>query len=476
MKLSSPQAVPRHCSAEPKSCHGVSVVVLWVAALLSVWASNAVAVEYSIASEYDLVGRYHDNYRLTFQPRSRFDELHGGDFKANWFLRRNSERDALSWSLAMDAGAYKLDEFNTVDGRTRLSYRRSGQKGNWNVYGGYNYDSTRITEETVEGSGLFGVEDTRTRVATAGAGWFRQLSEKNTLNFNVGATVRTYDTDQLADFEYIDGSLLWQYFTSNRMRLQTRLGQTWFDSEDDSNVTLSPFWIDPSISSFTADEVDATRFVCVNFPELLDLSTGYECTHAVTIDNEQYTTSLQVGVLYALTPQLTLDVLVGMSYLDTDLGRSYSNIEPTAFQLPPDENIDGTNTNTTYAVTLEYDAERLDYTLSANSRESANSAGALTLNTRVAFDVHWRIAHRSRTHFELSWFEQETATEEDITLRRRQLSRAQWQYFYKLNEHWTVGAEYRYYKQELLDFDDHADGNEVLLHLKWNPQPKNWSR
>ena len=74
--------------------------------------------------------------------------------------------------------------------------------------------------------------DSRVLSKSIGANWNWQFDEKNVFAMNFNATDVAYESAFRSGYEYGQGSLLWQYFWSNRLRLQANVSYSLFDSEE----------------------------------------------------------------------------------------------------------------------------------------------------------------------------------------------------------------------------------------------------
>ena len=464
----------------------------WVGVLLLCASLSSIlplrAAEYSIDSTYTLQGRFSDNYRLVENPSSDTDELTGADFLSRWAFARAADRSTLGLNIETDSGAYNLDEFNTFDYRGTARYSRQSERNQWNVYAGYNKDSTRISEESETGSGLFEVSDKRVESISGGGGWFGQLTERNSINVSVSAISQDYDTNRLSDYDYTSGNALWQYVVGPRLRLQTRAGYSLYES-DDSFVVRNPNRNDPTalgfgnqniiVQLFALNEIEsscASKALNDTHVFILNLAAVFDCTKTLTQDIEQQTYSLQLGFVYLFTERLSLDALVGQSQTDTQVTRSYSNNNSQATDTVAGEVRDSDSDNLTFDVSLDYDADTLQYRLNATTRESANSVGTVTLNTTASFDVSWDFSERSRYLAELKWIDQESIDDNDDAFLDRERIRLRLNYRYRLSEYWSVSAEYRRNEREQAVNDFTARSDEAFLTLTWQPSRVQWSR
>ncbi|MBT8150746.1 MAG: hypothetical protein KJO62_05025 [Gammaproteobacteria bacterium] len=439
-------------------------------------SAAAHAAEYSLDSDYGISARYNDNYRLALNPKSEFDELSGADFSADYSLARNTEVSSLSTTLDLDAGSYNLDAFNTFDQRLASNYRRNYERGSWNFGASFNNDSVTVTEATTGASGRFTQTDERSRSLGLNAGWFSQLTERHSFNWSAFGTRQRYDSDSYTDYKYAGASVLWQFMVQERLRLQTQLGYNALHSEDD-NLVFSPLIFDADALGIDRSFVPLIVSACQNFPDTpIVLGSTFECLKNSAIDNEQSTVTTQLGVYYAFSENLLLDVLVGQSTTDTDSVRTYSNRSAGATDNVPDQTIKRKNDNTTYTASLVYDAENLEYTLLASSRDSANSTGVLTLNRRLAFDTDWRPDARNGYLLRLSWLDQQSSSDDDAFFLGREYYEGLVRYSRRLNEDWTMSGTYRYIDLRRAGVKEHANSNQVALALTWRPTTLKWSR
>lgn len=433
--------------------------------------SNVIAAEYSIDNDITLTGRFDDNARLSVGFK---DELYGNVLANSLDFRRSTEKSSLTAALDLENNSYNIDAYSTFDQRLNLRYVRAGERGSWNISGTVDRDSTRDTETTTQGSGTFDLFDSRITSNQLAFGWNRNLTDRHVVTWDTNASFVQYENDRRVDYKFGNSSLLWQYILSERFRLQANASYNLLDSEAIDSPSITPVLTDLiGNSNFDQNAVVSA----INDCEPGSFINQIRCFEPRILDNEQSTTRLQLGVYYLITENLTLDILVGQSTVDTDSVETF--IELPAQGSTTGTRIDkqnGKNDGVTYSMDLGYSAENKEVSLTASSSNSVNSNGVLVLTTSVGLEGHWRLTPRQDLFGSVGYFDQETSSDGLGLFDDRKLATLRFRYRYRFSEEWSGGFIYRLDEQKRSTQDRKAYSNEWALTLAWRPTTLKWSR
>lgn len=441
-------------------------------------STTAMAAEYSLGQETSLTGRFDDNSRLTVGFK---DELYGGFLSHRANLARSTERDSLDINLDMDANEYNINAFSTFDYLGSINYQRTNERGFWNIGVSHSRDSTRDSESESDGSGVFDLINTRVENNRLNLGWNHNLNTRNVLNWTLTAVGARYESERRTDYQYGDSGLLWQYIVSERLRLQTNFSYSVLDTDATTGFGLSPLIQDEVDSgNISQEDGDSVTDACLSgfITDLVSsLFIPRFCFESRQLDNEQSTIRAQLGVFYILHENLSLDLLVGQSTVDTDSEETFLFLPGQGGTIPRVETISSKNDALTYSLNMTYALDdRRTIELNASSANSVNSNGILVLTTTAGIEGRWPINDKHSIFGRIAWFEQETSSGRAGVFNDRELATMIWRYRYRINKEWSVGAMYRIDEQNRLTQDRKAYSNEWSLTLAWRPTERKWSR
>ncbi len=440
-------------------------------------SENAWAAEYSLGQETSLTGRFDDNSRLTVGFK---DELYGGFLSHRANLARSTERDSLDINLDMDANEYNINAFSTFDYLGSINYQRTNERGFWNIGVSHSRDSTRDSESESDGSGVFDLINTRVENNRLNLGWNHNLNTRNVLNWTLTAVGARYESERRTDYQYGDSGVLWQYIVSERLRLQTNVSYSVLDTDATAGFALNPLVQDQvAAGGLTQTESDNFENICFDgvFSSVVFTIGSFRCFEARQLDNEQSTIRAQLGVFYILHENLSLDLLVGQSTVDTDSEETFLFLPGQGGTIPRVETISSKNDALTYSLNMTYAVDdRRTIELNASSANSVNSNGILVLTTTAGVEGRWPINDKHSIFGRIAWFEQETSSGRAGVFNDRELATMIWRYRYRINKEWSVGAMYRIDEQNRLTQDRKAYSNEWSLTLAWRPTERKWSR
>lgn len=440
-------------------------------------ASYVTAAEYSIDNDISLTGRFDDNARLSVGFK---DELYGAVLTNKTNLARATEISNLDVELELKANQFNIDAYSTFDQLLDVGYFRNTERGYWNINARVDHGSTRDSEATQSGSGVFDLRDTRITSHQLSFGLSNNLNLRNLLVWNASANAVQYDNDRSNDYKFGSTSLLWQFILTERFRLQATAAYSVLDSDAASGLAINPIFNDAVEAGTSIDLIDNIVSECSNGQRVgLQVSGGsfIPCFQQREFDNEQATTRLQAGVYYLISERLTLDLLVGQSSVDTDSEVVYVNLPERGANVGMrTEKTSTSNDGLTYTVGLNHVMETIENNLNISSSNTVNSNGILVLNTSVELNTSWTINSWHSIYNSFAWFDQETSSRDDAFFTDRVLSRWSFRYQYLFNSEWSGSFNYRIYEQRRDTQDREAYSNSWTLTLAWQPTTLKWSR
>lgn len=439
-------------------------------------ASTVSAAEYSVDNDISLTGRFDDNSRLSIGFK---DELYGAVLSNNTNLARATENSNFTVGLDLGVNEYNIDAFSTFDQLLDVGYFRNTERGSWSINGRVDRGSSRDTEDTESGVGIFDLQRTRVTSNELNFSLSNNLNLTNLLVWNTSVNTVQYDNDRRADYKYGSSSLLWQYILTQRFRLQATAAYSLLDSTAGGDF-ISPIFRDFVELGFAGDQIQQVINQCEArvFPGVPFGSLGFvPCFERRDFDNEQATTRLQTGIYYLVSERLTLDLLVGQSYVDTDSETIYPNLPVigTAAGVRT-STTSSSNKGLTYTASLNHVMENVDTNFRVSSSNTVNSNGILVLTTTADLDSRWTINSRHSIYNSLLWFEQENSSRENTFFNDRVMLRWRFQYKYRFTNEWSGSFNYRVQEQRRSDQNREAYRNSWSLTLAWRPTTLKWSR
>ena len=437
------------------------------------------ASEYSLQQQVSLKTYFTDNLSLSTIDKK---ERYGGTGALSVDLSKETETSSLSSEFLLEANNYNIKSYSTFDQLANIDYIRINERGSWGLNGSYDRNSTRELEEASQSFGPREQIDSRVLSRAVGANWNWQLNEKNVLAINANLTDVAYESEFRDGYEYGQGSLLWQHFISNRMRLQANVSYSLFDSENGSVNVLSPLFQDV-IDAGLLPLDDAFSLVSACQEGLIDKINGgalgpWSCFEKLETDSRQSTDTYQIGVYYVFNEQLVLDILYGRSFVDSEKSNIYINLPsitggegPRILSKKEDED-DGV----TYQANINYSNERLQSAFNASRNEGVNSNGALSLNTRASLNAQYSFNRRHSIASVVQWDRQENSGFSGAEFYDRDIASVMLSYTYRISGYWSLRSVYRLKDLSRAWQSAHGRGNEFHLSIKWSPAKTSWSR
>ena len=439
-----------------------------------------VASEYSLQQQVSLKTYFADNLSLSTINK---DERYGGTGALSFDLSRETETSNLSGEFLLEANNYNVKSYSTFDQLANIDYTRINERGSWGLNGSYDRNSTRVLEEASQSFGPREQIDSRVLSRVVGANWNWQLNEKNILAMNVNLTDVAYESEFRSGYEYGQGSLLWQHYISDRLRLQANYSYSLFDSENSKISVISPLFQD-AFDTGDLTEGDASFLVsaCQVGINLIDQVDGgalepWSCFEELESDSRQSTDTYQIGMYYVFNEQLVLDFLYGRSYVDSEQRATYIN-------LPSVTGGEGLRINSqksedkgvTFQGNINYSKERLKLAFNASRNEGVNGNGTLSLNTRASLNAQYRFNRSHSIASVVQWSRQENSGFSGADFYDRDIVSGTLSYGYKVTENWALTCTYRFQDLYRIRQETHGRGNELTLSVAWNPNEMSWSR
>lgn len=461
----------------------IKKVTFFVAVFFS---HSIVASEYTFTKSIGLKGLFNDNASLL--PNTK-NNRYGGTGVAKFNLSKRTDNSQLIGDINLSANNYNLESYNTFDQVMSVSYTRIGEKGSWGLSGNYNRDSTRSLDPEDQGLDFSGLIDTRIFSKRISANWNRRINEKNTVAWNAVVSDVEYESDFRNGYVYGQTSLLWQYYVSERLRLQANMAYSVLDTDQTSNLVSSPLFLDALAGGiFTVDQtivlIDGCRVGSNQIALFSEILYGpdngidpWPCFEERFSDNTQSTKQLQLGIYYMLTENLVLDLLAGRSIVDTESELSFLNVPPlgdlTGQRIERTENDDK---GSVFKGSLEYIGSSWRSALRVSRDTTVNSNSALSLVTKVSWDMRWRLNQYHSIGGTLSWTQQEASSKSGNVFFDRDLAVAMLRHDYDFAEDWKLTTLYRLNDQVRLGQDDHGRSNQLAVIVTWKPTVNMWSR
>jgi hypothetical protein len=435
---------------------------------------------YSLQQQVSLKTYFADNLSLSTINEN---ERYGGTGALSVDLSRETETSSLSSEFLLEANNYNIKSYSTFDQLANINYIRINERGSWGLNGSYDRNSTRELEEASESFGSREQIDSRVFSRAVGANWNWQLNEKNILAMNANLTDVAYESEFRSGYEYGQGSLLWQHFWSDRLRLQANVSYSLFDSEGSSVNVLSPLFqdvIDAGLLSL--DDASFLVSACQVGINLTDQVAGgalepWDCFEELESDRRQSTDTYQIGIYYVFNEQLVLDFLYGRSYVDSEKSATYIN-------LPSVTGGEGSRMNSqksddkgvTYQANINYSNERLQSAFNASRNEGVNGNGTLSLNTRASLNAQYSFNRRHSIASVVQWDRQENSGFSGAEFYDRDIASVMLSYTYRISGYWSLRSVYRLKDLSRAWQSAHGRGNEFHLTVKWSPAKTSWSR
>lgn len=438
------------------------------------------ASEYSFGQQVSLKTYFADNLSLSTINK---DERYGGTGAVNFDLSRATEISSLGTEFLLEANNYNIKSYSTFDQRAKIDYTKINERGSWGLNGSYDRNSTRELEEASQSFGPREQIDSRVLSKSIGANWNWQFDEKNVFAMNFNATDVAYESEFRSGYEYGQGSLLWQYFWSNRLRLQANVSYSLFDSEDSSVNFLSPLFqdvIDAGLLSL--DDASFLVSACQAGINLTDQVAGgtlepWDCFEELESDRRQSTEAFQLGIYYVFSEKLALDFLYGKSFSDSEQSATYINLPSVNGGEGPRINSQKDDDDgVTYQGSINYSNERLQSAFNISSDEGVNGNGTLSLNTRVSLNTKFKFNRRHFVSSDLQWYRLENSGFSGADFYDRDIMSSTLSYGYNVTENWSLACTYRFQDLYRVRQETHGRGNEFTLSAYWNPNKMSWSR
>jgi len=450
----------------------VAVVVLQLAGL---WVSTAKAAEYSLQPSVSAFGTYDDNVRLTADNELK---MTGYGITPRFVLKRDDQQSALSLDVSAPFRRYHIGAYDTDNQTGVISYLRRFERGSISINASTRHESSRTLENQDTDVGSREQRATRADAHALSISGNYSLTERDTVQGSLSFSERDYESQSLQGYEYYSANGLWQRTLNERLLLQAQASYSRYIPAKVASVAFSQALFDTAaIWNVTGAALLQRQVACaqgiidtVPFPNFQFQLQTAPCFEPASLETEQNTVTAQLGLVYAFTEKLKLDMLVGAS--QTGSKRDTITFERAGTVLDRDK----TNA-ASYDASITYADERWDSSLSAKRNNEATSDGFLELTERIEWRNSWKADERSTLTGDLIWFDrQKDADNAFANTNGKQYWIARLGYSQNLSEHWTANAVYQHRLENPDNGRSNAHRNQVTFTLTWIPTRKIWSR
>ena len=373
------------------------------------------ATEYSLSARADAGVEADNNIRLA--PNNE-DAVTGYHFSPT-LLARVADRDfEASADLDLDFSRFDDSTYDSDDQNLALRFVKQMRTAEYGISAVFKRDSTRTSE--LEDTGRFTQQATRKEQTTFTPYWTQQLNERNALRVDATLGDTEYESNNFSDSEFESASLTWLYQLTERTGLQLQL-----------------------------------------------YGSSYETTSFRELESESL--GVRAGFETALTERLQLNVLAGVSRVDTEYESTFS-IGPLAIVSGSDDR----GTATFLDAELAYRSERSRWALEIGTDAMPSGDGYLRTNHRVGASWDYQLTDRIDTSIRGQVGRSESL-DDQIEDERDYLS-AEASLSYRLTPTWNITAKYRHREQDRDIVGDSAESDAVFFTLRYIPVDMTWSR
>ena len=480
--------------------------------IMLICSSGIQAAEYRLQSSIALMAETDDNARLQAKDGDIYS-LQGESAILNVNFSSNQENRSLSINNRFATSQYDLNRYNSEDFSTTVSYQRSFERGSLSLDLSASDESIRTLENQFGNDGSTEIRTTKATSYSFAISGQRQLTERQFLQNQFSVQQRDYDSDNRSSYDYFSNSLLWVYSINSALSLQANLSLSSFRPEKTDGIEYAFIDVarnqyglsDQEILSrmeFCANQLDSfdpySPNTALSFPAPIPNFTSSEvsCFNAKSFSLEQDAINLQIGLQYQWTENLSLNLLIGSSYSETEQDQ-FSIYKCTPFLYLnygcnldlwelSDQAINETGVltgnyiqeteqdNLSFNVDLNYQySERASTALKASQSQEQTAYGLSVDTRRVSLSNMWKINEVNSLNLNISQVERNRSfTESNRALYSDNI--------FQLNI-----SHIRYWQNNLRSnlgylFTERDNGNQQrnrwMLTLTWQPEALNWSK
>ena len=453
------------------------------------------AAEYRFQSSIALMAESDDNVRLQAKDGDIYS-LQGESAILNADFSRNQANRSLSINGRFAGRQYDLNRYNSKDVSVTANYQRSFERGSLSLNLSASDESIRSLENQLENEGSTEQKATKATSYSLAISGQRQLTERQFLQNQFSVQQRDYDSDNRSSYDYFSNSLLWVYSINSALSLQANLSLSSFRPEKTDGIEFAFIEIarndysldDPSIFNrmvFCTDNLDpldpynsdTALAITAPIPNFQPPYTGIACFNGRSFSLEQDTINLQLGLQYQWTENLTVNLLIGSSYSETEQDR----FSPYAFavtgQLTGNYIEEREQDNLSFNVDMDYQhSARVSTSLKASQSQEQTAYGLSVDTRRVSLSNKWKINEINTLKVYLSKVDRDQSlTESNETLYSDNISKLNISHIKYWHNNLRSNLSYTY-----SNLDKGVPGSRErdrwILTLTWQPEALSWSK
>lgn len=438
---------------------------------------STLAAEYSLQPSLSLNGTYNDNVQLAAQNG---DETSGYTLTPQLVFKRDDLRSLLSINASAPFRRFSLGRYDTDDQTASLSYLRRFERGTLSVTGSERRESSRTFEDQDTDVGFSQTEASRAYAESISFSGSYSLTSQDTLQGSLSGQQRRYDSNKQRSYDYLSANGLWQHTFSERLTLQTQAGYSKYLPDDLISVDYTDAVFTAAANQGVTGaalqgqlQACAGGLINVSFPSFTNPLETAPCFEAATYNTEQGSVNLKLGLIYAFTEKLTLDVLVGGT--ETGSKRDSFSVAKQGKFL----NRDKTHSSA-YEASLSYRGERLSSSLHGSRKNEATTSGSLQIADRIEWKNSWKAYTHDTLELDLIWFQRKEDAQNNVNSNASSIDNqhyiARIQYSHRLSHDWSTRFRYQYRSKVFDNSSDNAERSDVMMSLSWSPTRWQWSR
>jgi hypothetical protein len=326
------------------------------------------------------------------------------------------------WALTSDARLvfpfYDRSAFNIDEQHLSVDAALKGERGRFDVAADYDRDST-LTAEII--NDVQEVQASRREAAYLRPQWTRQLTVRDQIVLGGSALNVNFDGRGFVDYEQQSADATWQRTLNALTSVQTSV----------------------AYSQFTADPLAG-----------FDPFVG-----PLTVQRDNETLALNVGLTRVFSPTLTGSVQIGYQIVDTTITTTPALFPELASSTSEE------STGSIYAATLEYSGERTQLEGSASRSVSPSVVGQLLARNEFSLSYRRRLGRRATFILSGALVERDTiGSGEPPPGLQQQVFRIEPRLRWQFRERWTLLTGVRY---AVVGDPQDVDGTRAFMEFRY---------
>lgn len=464
-------------------------------AMILIFSLASQAAEYRLNSSITLMAETDDNVRLQAKDGDIYS-LQGESAILNADFSRNQANRLLSINGRFASRQYDLNRYNSEDVSATANYQRSFERGYLSLNISASDESIRSLENQLENEGSTELRATKATSYSLAISGQRQLTERQFLQNQFSMQQRDYDSDNRSSYDYFSNSLLWVYSINPALSLQANLSFASFRPEktdgiefafieiarndydlDDSSIFDRMEFCTDNLDPLDPYNSDTALAITAPIPNFQPPYTGIACFNGRSFSLEQDTINLQLGLQYQWTENLTVNLLIGSSYSETEQDR----FSPYAFavtgQLTGNYIEEREQDNLSFNVDMDYQhSARVSTSLKASQSQEQTAYGISIDTRRISLSNKWKINEVNSLKLYLSRVDRDRSlTESNEALYGDSKSQLNLSYLRYWQNNLRSNLSYTYSRRGN-GVQEYGKRNHWLLTLTWQPDALTWSK